>query len=71
MSLFFFFEYLVDGKEYATFLDIAKFIVDSGAEHSHRGRQAHVGMYQRRNIVAVAAYFGIEYAEIGLEVASA
>lgn len=54
-------EYLVDGEEYACLLDIAKFVVDSGAKHFHRGRQAHVGVDHGRNVVAVGAYGCVEY----------
>lgn len=68
MSLFFFFEYLVDGKKDAAFLNIAEFVVDSGAKHSHCRRQPHIGMYKWRDIVAVTAHKGIEYAEIRFEI---
>lgn len=61
MALFFFFEDFRDGEEDAALLDVAEFVVDGCAEHAHRRRQAHVGVDQRRDVVAVAAYLGVEY----------
>ena len=64
MALLFLFKYFIDGKEYAGFLHIAKFIVDGGAKHLHCRRQAHVGVDKRRDIEAMCPYGTIEYAVV-------
>ena len=60
VAAFLFFEDLVDGEEYAAFFDIAKFVVDCRSKHSHGGRQAHVGVDERRDVEAVGADFAVE-----------
>ena len=67
VAFFLFFEYLVDGNEYARLLDVAKLVVDGGAEHAHRGRQAHVAVDQRRYVEAQGAHLLVEYLVVVLE----
>jgi hypothetical protein len=68
VAVFLLFKNLGNGKEDATFFDVAKFIVDSSAKHAHRGRKAHVGVNKRRYIDATVANFGVEDALIFFEV---
>ena len=68
MSHTFLLQYLVHSYEYAGFLHLAELVVDGGAEHAHGGTEAHVGVDQRRNVVAALAHLGVEYAVVGLEV---
>ena len=37
------FQDFVDGDENAGLFDVAKRVVDGGAEHAHGGRKAHIG----------------------------
>ena len=67
MPVSFLFKYVGYGKEYTGLLYIAEFIVDCGAKHLHRRRQAHVGVYKRRYIVTVVAYSLVEYLIVILE----
>ena len=67
VTAFFFLEDFRYSKEYSAFFDIAKLVVDGRAKHSHRGRQTHVGVYERRYIVAVFAYGLVEYLVVILE----
>ena len=62
------FKYLVNSNQDACFLNIAKAIVDGGAKKLHGGRQAHVGINQRRNVVAQLTYLAVQDAIVGLEV---
>ena len=67
MTLLLFLEYLGYSKKYAGLLDIAELIVYCRAEHAHRGRQSHVGIDKRRDIVPMIAYGLVEYLVIFLE----
>ena len=60
-------EDLLDGDEDAGLLDVAEAVVDGGAEELHRGREAHVGVHQRRDVVAQLADLGVEDAVVFLE----
>ena len=59
---------LVHGNEDARLLHVAEAVVDGGAEELHRGREAHVGVDQRRDVVAQLAHLAVENAVVGLEV---
>ena len=52
-------------------LNVAEFGVDGGAEASHRGREVHVGVDQRRNAQSVVAYGLVEYLVVLAEVSAA
>ena len=45
-------EDLIDRNQDARFLNIAKAIVDGRTKEFHGGRQAHVGIHQRGNVIA-------------------
>ena len=61
-------EDLIYGDEDASLFDVAEAIVDGRAEHSHRGREAHVGVDQRRDIVATGPHLVVEDSVVGLEI---
>ena len=56
----FFFEDFVDGNENASLFDLAKFMVDGGAEHAHRGAQTHIRIDKWWNVVAQFAHLSVE-----------
>lgn len=51
MAAFLLFEDIGNLEEYAGLLDISEFIVDGRAKHSHRRRERHIGVHQRRDIL--------------------
>lgn len=57
-----------DDKEDAAFLHVAELVVDRSAEHAHRGRQAHVGVDQGRDVVAELAHLAVKDLIVGLEI---
>ena len=61
-------EDLVHGNKNAALLHIAKFIIDSGAEELHRRAQVHVGIDQRRNVVAELTHLMVEQPVVFLEI---
>lgn len=61
-------EDLVDGDEDACLLDVAEAVVDGGAKHAHGGREAHIGVDERWNIVPARANLAVEDTVVGLEV---
>lgn len=61
VALLFLFEDLGDGEEDACLFDIAELVVDGGAEHAHGGRQAHIGVDERRDVDAVGTDGFVEY----------
>ena len=58
----------VDVDVDAAFLHFAKLVVDGCAEKAHGGGEVHIGVDQRRNVDAVAAYELIEAAVVFLKV---
>ena len=60
-------ENFVDSDEDARLLHVAKPIVDGGAEELHRGREPHVGVYQRRDVITQLAHLAVKDAIIVLE----
>lgn len=70
VTLFLFLEDFVHGEEYAAFFHVAEFVVDGCAEHSHCGREVHVGVHQGRDSEAVGAYGSVEDLEVGFVVAA-
>ena len=61
-------EDLLDGDEDAGLLDVAEAVVDGGAEELHRGREAHIGIDQRRDVVTQLTDLGVEDALVFLEI---
>ena len=57
----------VHGNENAGFLHVAELTVDGGAEHAHRGAQAHVGIDQRGNVVAQLTHLAVQNLIVFLE----
>lgn len=70
MAGLFFVEDIVDGNEYAGFLDVTEFGVDCSAEHPHCGGEGHVGVDEGRDSAVVAADELVEDSEVILEVGS-
>ena len=64
VSTFLFFENFIDYEEDAALLHIAEFVVDSCAEHTHCGREAHIGVHKRRNCLSVGTHLTVEDEEI-------
>ena len=62
------FENLVHGYEDASLLHVAKAIVDGGAKELHSGRERHVGVNERRNVVAQGSHLAVEDEIVLLEV---
>ena len=62
--------YLVDGNEDARLLDVAETVVDGRSEELHRRREAHVGIDQRRDVVAQGTYLTVQDAVVFVEVAA-
>ena len=61
-------EDLIYGDEDASLFDVAETVVDGRSEHSHRGRETHVGVDQRRDIVATGSHLVVEDSVVGLEI---
>ena len=59
---------LVDSDKDTALLNITKLIVDGSAKELHRRTQIHVGIDQRRDIVAQLPNLMIENAVVGFEV---
>ena len=58
----------VNGNEDARLFDFAKAIVNCRAEEFHGGRQAHISIDQRRNVVAQLADFAVQNTLICIEI---
>ena len=67
VAFLFFFQYFVDGNEYARLFDVSEFVIDSCPEHAHRRRKAHIAVDQRGNVESQRAYFLIQYFVIFFE----
>ena len=58
----------VNLDEDAAFFHASKLMVDSGAEHAHGGREAHVGIDERRDVDALASDVVVEPPVVFLEI---
>lgn len=68
MALFFLVEDFVDAHEDACFFNVAEFVVYGGSECAHGGRQAHVGVDERRDVESVVADVCVEDFVVVLEI---
>ncbi len=55
-----FFEYLVYLDEDTRLFNLSEFIVYGGSKEPHGGRQAHISINQRRNVIPQRTYFPVE-----------
>ena len=62
------FQNFIDGTQESGFFDIAELVIDGRSEHTHGGRQSHVGIHERGNVVSQIADFTVEDAVVGLEI---
>ncbi len=62
------FQDFVDGDENAGFFDVAKRVVDGGAEHAHGGRKTHVRADKRRDVESALAHGTVENLVVGTEI---
>ena len=62
-----FFQNFINRNQNTGFFHISEAVIDSRTKHTHRRRQAHVGIYQRRNVVAQFADFRIQHLIVFLE----
>lgn len=68
MSALFLLSNFINIDKNATFFHLTEFVVDGSAEKSHRGRQIHIGIHQRRNVDAMGTHKLVEPLVIFLKI---